>query len=72
MKEKQPITDRMYRLQLLIQQVVADMNHLLKEYPEEEARPYIELLGKINEQYCASLDQLTERLQAQRGWDFEV
>lgn len=46
------------------------MNHLLKEYSEDEARPCIEMLGKINEQYCASLDQLTERLQAQRGWDF--
>lgn len=69
---KQPITDRIYRLQVLIQQVVADMNHLLKEYSEDEARPYIEMLGKINEQYFAPLDQLTERLQAQRGWDLEV
>ena len=69
---KQPISDGMYRLQLLIQQVVADMNHLLKEYSEYEARPYIEMLGKINEQYCTSLDQLPERLQAQRGWDLEV
>ncbi len=43
------------------------MNHLVKEDSEEEARPYIELLGESNEQYCASLDQLTERLQAREG-----
>ena len=62
----------MNRLQLLIAQVVADMNHLLKHYSEAEAKPYIELLGEINEQYCASLDALGERLGAQNGWDFEV
>jgi len=69
---KKPITDRMNRLKLLIVQLVADMNYLLKHYSEAEAKPYIELLGEINEQYCASLDALGERLEAQNGYDFEI
>ncbi len=69
---KRPLSTRMRSLQRLITQVMADMNWLLANCPKAEAKPCIELLGEINEQYCASLDALGERLGAQGGWDFEV
>ena len=37
-----------------------------------EAKPYIETLVEINDGYRASLDALSERLEAQNGWDFEI
>ncbi|MEM7372646.1 MAG: hypothetical protein AAF587_28755 [Bacteroidota bacterium] len=69
---KKPITDRMYRLQSLITQVLGDMNYLLEHYSEDEARPYIELLAEISRSYCQTLKYLGDRLEAQHGYDFEI
>ena len=69
---KRPLSTRINILQRLLAQSLEDINWLLDHFPEEEAKPYIEMLVKVNREYRASLRALGERLQAQRGWDFEV
>ena len=64
---KRPISTRMRSLQRLITQVMADMNWLLANCSEAEAKPYIELLGEINQGYIEQLDRLGEQLEALGG-----
>ncbi len=64
---KRPLSTRMRSLQRLITQVMADMNWLLANYSEQEAKPYFELLGEINQDYMEQLDQLGEQLEALGG-----
>ena len=69
---KRPLSDRMRYLLRLLTQSLADINWLLDNLSEQEAKPYIEMLVEINDGYRASLDALGERLEAQGGWDFEI
>ena len=64
---KRPISTRMQYLQRLITQVLADMNWLLANLSEAEAKPYLELLAEINRDYHKRLDQLGEQLEALGG-----
>ena len=64
---KRPLSTRMRSLQWLITQVIADMNWLLANYSEQEAKPYIELLGEINQSYIEQPDWLGEQLEALGG-----
>jgi hypothetical protein len=69
---KRPLSDRMRYLLRLITQSLADISWLLDNYPEQEAKLYVELLVELNQGYRASLSALGERLEAQGGYDFEI
>lgn len=69
---KRPLSDRMRYLLRLLTQSLADINWLLDNLSEQEAKPYIEMLVEINDGYRTSLDALGERLEAQQGYDFEI
>ena len=64
---KRSLSTRMRSLQRLITQVMADMNWLLANCPKAEVKPYIELLGGINQDYMEQLDRLGEQLEVLGG-----
>ncbi len=69
---KRPLSDRIYYLQRLISQAIADVDHLLATYPEEEVKDFVYLLLDIKEDYQEQMSLLAKRLKAQNGYDFEI